>query len=163
MAGLFVPTDGRITSQNILSGPLTGGEVQEIVSPGNAALGNTYQITTAVLAAFYAGFPFLNTEVILAGATSGSPYVVETTDTRILFKKTIGAASYAACPLAASMIYGQSVFFKDLKGDAGTNAITVTFTGGELCDGQSQLQITNPYGWFAITPTPGGGSWYVSQ
>lgn len=159
---LFTPLDGRITSQNTLLGPLTGGEVQEIVSPGTAANGNTYQIALQTTAAFYAAWPTLNAEKILAGASLASPYQVLTTDTRILFNKTVGAASYAVLPLAASMIYGQEVLFKDIKGDAGTNAITVTFTGGEKCDGLTQVQITQPYGWFRVTPTPGGGSWYMS-
>lgn len=163
MAALFTPTDGRLTSQNILGGTLSGGEVMYIVSPGNAALGNSYQITTDSLAAFFAAFPFLNTEVITAGASSGSPYQVETTDTRILFKKTIGSASYALLPTAASMAYGQSVFFKDAKGDANGNNITIQFSNGELCDGLSELTIINPYGWVAITPMPGGGSWYQNQ
>ena len=158
-----IPLDGRITSQNILSGPLTGGEVQEIVSPGNAAQGNTYQVTTAVQAAFYSAFPALNTEIITAGATSISPYQVAITDTRILFNKTLGSASYAVVPLAASMEYPLGIFFKDLKGDAATNAISVTFTGGQLCDGLSTITITDAYGWFTIFPVPGGTSWYMGS
>lgn len=160
--GLFIPQDGRITSQNVLAGPLNGSEVQEIVSPGNAALGNTYQVTTAVLAAFYGAYPFLNSETITAGATSISPYLVEATDTRVLFKKTIGSASFALCPLAASMLYGQEVLFKDINGDAGAHNITVSFSGGEECDALAMLEITTNYGWFRITPIPGGGGWYQS-
>jgi hypothetical protein len=162
MAPLMIPLDGRLTSQNILTGALNGAEVMYIVSPGNATGGNSYQISTLTLAGFFTAFPYLNSEVILAGATSGSPYMVETTDTTILFKKTLGAASYALCPLAASMAYGQEVLFKDIKGDAGTNNITVLFTSGEECDAQSQLEITTNYGWFKITPIPGGGGWYQS-
>jgi hypothetical protein len=161
---LFIPLDGRIPSQNPLPAPITDGSaVMEIVSPGNNDTGNTYKASLNTLAAFFAAFPFLNSELITAGATSGSPYPVQPNDTRILFKKTLGSASFAVCPLAASMVYGQTVFFKDIKGDARTNNITVTFTGGELCDGQSQMKITNNYGWFAITPVPGGGAWYQSQ
>lgn len=155
---LFVPLDGRITSQNTLSGPLTGTEVMEIVSPGNAALGNTYQITTSVLAGFVSVGV---SEIILSGATSGSPYLVQPADRRILFNKTSGSASFATCPLATTML-GGPVLFKDLKGDANTNNISVSFTGGELCDGQSSLQVKTNYGWFVITPIPGGGGWYQS-
>jgi hypothetical protein len=158
-----VPLDGRITSQAVLSAPLTGGEVMEIVSPGNAAHGNTYQVSTAVLAAFAAAFSSLNTETITAGATSGSPFNVETTDTRILFNKTIGSASYALLPLAASMVYSQPVLFKDLKGDADTNPISITFTAGELCDGLSAVEITTSYGWVTINPVVGGGAWYMTS
>ena len=162
MTGLFVPLDGRLTSQNILGPPLTGGEVMEIVSPGNAAQGNTYQVTTDVLAAFFAAFPALNTDIITAGATSISPFAVETTATRVLFNKTLGSASYAALPLVASMAYSQPVLFKDLKGDAATNPITISFTGGQLCDGLATLQITTAYGWVTINPVPGGSSWYMT-
>src|ERR1017187_6121311 len=131
MAALAIPLDGRITSQNALDLALAGDEVMEIVSPGNAARGNTYQVSTAVLAAFFAAYPFLNTEIIKAGATSISPYDVETTDTRVLFNKTLASASFAVMPLSASMAYPFGVLFKDIKGDAGTNPITITFSGGE--------------------------------
>lgn len=157
---LFIPNDGRLTSQNILTGPLNGQEVMYIVSPGTAAAGNSYQITTDNLAQFFAAFPSLNTELITAGATSISPYSVLTTDTRILFKKTLASASYAVMPLAASMQYSQPVLFKDLNGDAFTNNITITFTGGELCDGQASVIINNDYGWVTVNPVVGGGAWY---
>ena len=159
----FVPTDGQITSLQLLNLPLTGGEVQEIVSPGNANAGNSFQVTTAVLAAFYAAFSFLNTETITAGATLASPYDVETTDTRILFNKTIGSASYALLPAAASMAYPFPVLFKDLKGDAATNNITINFTGGQRCDGLTQLVISNAYGWVEVNPVPGGTAWYLTS
>ena len=162
MVALFIPLDGRLTSQNILSGGLDGTEVMEIVSPGTAAEGLTYQIETQTLAAFFSAFPLLNTTVITSGATVGSPYAIETTDTRILFNKTLASASYAVAPLAADLAYGQSILIKDFKGDAATNTITVTFTGGELCDGLSTVTIDNAYGWLTINPTPGGGSWYLS-
>ena len=155
-----IPLDGRITSQNILTLPLVGTEVMEIVSPGNAAQGNTYQTTLDYLAAFFSAFPSLNTELITAGATLATPWPVLTTDTRLLFNKTLASASYAVLPLAASMAYLQPVLFKDLKGDAGTNAITISFSGGELCEGQSTIVINNPWGWVTLNPIPGGGGWY---
>lgn len=135
----------------------------EIVSPGNAALGVTYQVTTAILAAFMSSFPFLNTEFITAGATLVTPYNVLTTDTRILFNKIIGSPSYSVLPLASTMTYGGGVLFKDLKGDASTNNITISFTSGELCDGLSQIIINNDYGWVTVNPVPGGGSWYLTS
>ena len=159
---LVTPQDGRITSQNVLAGPLTGGEVQEIVSPGNAAQGNTYQVTTAVLAAFYSAFSALNSVTLTTGATLASPYAVLTTATCVLFNKTVGSASYAQLPLAATMLYGQPVLFKDLKGDTVANPITISFTGGELCDGQATIVINTAYGHVALTPVPGGGAWYQS-
>lgn len=160
---LFIPLDGRITSQNVLGGPLNGSEVMEIVSPGTAAQGVTYQINTQVLAAFFAAYPALNTELLTAGATLVSPYPVATTDTRILFDKTLGSASYAVLPLSSSMAYPLGVLFKDIKGDAATNNITISFSGGQLCDGLSTVVINNAYGWVTINPIPGGSGWYVTS
>jgi hypothetical protein len=163
MSTLFVPLDGRITSMPVLSGPLTGGEAMYAVSPGNATQGNSYQVTTAVLAAFMAAFPYLNEELITAGATIASPYNVEITDTRILFNKTLGSASYAIMPLAALMVYPFGVTFVDVKGDAGTNPITISFTNGELCNGAAEAIIDNNYGWVTVNPYPGGGQWFLTS
>lgn len=162
MPDLFIPLDGRIPSQNALTAPLDGTAVMEIVSPGNNAEGNTYQISLTTLAGYFMGYPYSTTTVIVTGATVGTPYPVRTTDTRVLFNKTVGAASYTACPAASSMDYQQSVLFKDAKGDAAANPITISFASGELCDGLETITITTPYGWVWLTPTPGGGSWYMS-
>lgn len=158
-----VPPDGRLTSQQLLTTPLDGTEVMYIVSPGTAAAGNSYQVTTLFLATYFAALPTINTTVITAGATLADPYDVLVTDSKILFNKTIQSASYAVLPLADSMTYPFEVLFKDIQGDAGTDPITITFTGGELCDGMSEIVIGNPYGWAAITPIPGGGGWYQSR
>ena len=160
---LTVPLDGRITSQNVFPSPMTGGGVFEYVWPGNAAQGNTYQISDEVMAAFFAAFPVLNREYIIAGATGGSPYQVATTDTQILINKTLASASYAVMPLASSMAYPFGVLFKDIKGDAATNNITITFSGGQLCDGESSVVIADNYGWATINPVPGGGAWFLTS
>jgi hypothetical protein len=125
------------------------------VAPGQAS---------AIAGFLYSAYPSLNAEIITAGATSISPYAVLTTDTRILFNKTLGSPSYAALPSAASMLYPGGVVFKDLKGDAFTNNITITFSNGELCDGLSSVIIENDYGWVTINPVPGvGGAWYLTS
>ena len=157
-----VPLDGRLTSLTVLNLPLGGSEVMEIVSPGTAAAGNNYQVTTAVLAAFMAAFPVLNREYIISGATLASPYQVETTDTQVIFNKTIASASYATLPLSGSMAYPFGILFKDLKGDANTNNITINFSGGQLCDGQSSIVIRNAYGWVTIYPSPAGNGWFLT-
>lgn len=157
-----IPLDGRITSLAVLTGAsLVGTEVMYIVAPGNADFGNSYQITLESLAEFFLS-PSQTIETVTSGATAGSPYLVKVNDTRILFNKTIGAASFALLPLAATML-SATVFVKDLKGDSVTNPITVEFTGGELCDGLTSLEIANPYGWLAVSPVPGGGAWYQVQ
>jgi hypothetical protein len=158
----FVPLDGRITSLQMLTA-LTGGEVMEIVSPGNAAQGNNFQITTSVLGAFFSAFTGLNTEIIVAGATLAAPYNVLTTDTKLLFNKTVSSPSYAVLPTSMSMAYPFPVLFKDLKGDAKTNNITITFSNGEQCDGLSQVVINSAYGWVWISPIPGSNGWYLTS
>lgn len=150
----FTPLDGRLPSFQTLNLPLTGGEMMYIVSPGNNALGNSYNVLTSTLAAFFAAFPALNRSVITSGATSGSPYLVQPTDTQVFFDKGIGSASYATLPLAASMNYPFGVLFKDWKGDAATNSISINFSGGQTCDGQTQVTIQNAYGWVWLAPGP---------
>ena len=153
-----IPQDGRITSLGPLTGKLLGSEVSYIVSPGTASAGISYYITQNTLAAFYAAFPTLNSSLITSGAT----YNALTTDTAILVDKTIGSATSVVMPLASAMLYGQRVLIKDAKGDASTNPITITFTGGQLCDGEATIIINNAYGWIYITPLPTGTSWYMS-
>jgi hypothetical protein len=157
-----IPVDGRLTSLQVLPIALAGGEIMEIVSPGNANLGNNYQVTTESLAAFFAAFPFLETTLV----TSGSVYNMLGTDTRIVVDKTIGSPTSIVVPLASSMAYPFPVMIKDGKGDAGngTNIITITFTGGQLCDGQPSLVIDNAYGWVTINPFPVTlASWYQTS
>jgi len=158
---LFVPLDGRITSLPGLTGSLTGGEVMEIVSPGNAQNGNNYQVTTAALAVFFSSYPSFNTTLIQSGATLANPYQVQPNNTRILLDKTIGSPSYIQFPTAASMAAPGPVLVKDFIGDAATNNITISFSNGELCDGLSELIIENAYGWVVINPGPIGGAWYL--
>ena len=162
MPATFIPVDGRLTSLQVLNTPLIGNEVMEIVSPGDPANGNNYQVTIQTLANFFAAVAPGDYTLILNGATIGSPYAIATTDTRILFNKTIASVSYATAPLASTMLLSSGILIKDLKGDANVNNITVTFTGGELCDGLSSIVIDTAYGWTTINPVPGGGAWYQS-
>lgn len=153
MAGLFVPQDGRLTSQNPFTGSLTGDALFYVVSPGNATSGNSFAITAQQMASYF--------NSILAGnptfVTSGSVYDSVGTDLRILVNKTVGSAT--SIVLASSTAYTFPVLVKDLKGDSGTNPITVTFSGGQLLDGLSQVVINNPYGYFWFNPLASGG-WY---
>ena len=148
-----IPADGRLTSQNVLSSLTDGTAVMYIVSPGSAALGNSYQISIDTLAAYFnaqaAGIPTF--------VTSGSVYSSVATDTRILVNKTVGSATSVI--LLPSAEYSRPVLVKDLKGDADVNPITVTFSSGQLIDGLSQIVIENPYGYFWFNPLEAGG-WY---
>ena len=86
--------------------------------------------------------------------TSGASYTVLSTDSRILVNKTIGSATSIVFPVASAI--GYSVLVKDLKGDAFTNNITITFTGGQRADGLSSVPISTNYGAYWFTPKSGG-------
>lgn len=125
----------------------------EIVSPGSAQLGVNYSINAAQLALLLDGAIFASPTFLTAGAVYNSV----ATDTRILVNKTIGSAT--SIVMLSSVLYPGPVLVKDLKGDAGTNPTTITFSGGQLFDGLSQIQITNPYGYIWLNPLASGG-WY---
>ena len=144
------PSDGRIPSLLTLTTTLVGSEMLYIVSPGNNAYGNSYNILLNSIAGFCAAFPQLNSALV----TSGSTYQVQPTDTRVLVDKIIGSATSIVFLAASALTYGQSVLVKDAKGDAATNPITITFSSGQLCDGEATIIINNPYGWVYITPLP---------
>lgn len=124
-----------------------------IVSPGNAAQGVSYQVTTQILGSYFASFIFLQPTII----TSGSSYNSVSTDSRILVNKTVGSAT--SILLLPSASYSLPVLVKDLKGDAGTNPITVTFSGSQTIDGLSEIIINNNYGYLWFNPLSTGG-WY---
>ncbi len=126
----------------------------ELVSPGTAAAGVNYAITLAALSVLIQAIQITPTFV-----TSGATYNSVATDTRILVNKTIGSATSVV--LLSSTSYSQPVLVKDLKGDAATNPITVTFSGGQTLDGlaPAQVVINNPYGYFWFNPLASGG-WY---
>lgn len=148
-----IPQDGRLTSQNVLTGTLDSTSVIYIVSPGNAAAGQSYQVSLLTLANYFSGFVFGSPTII----TSGSVYNSVSTDTRILVNKTVGSATSVV--LLPSSSYSTPILVKDLKGDSNTNPITVTFSSGQLIDGLSEVVIDNPYGYFWFNPLSTGG-WY---
>lgn len=154
---ISTPADGRITSLATLL-VLDGTEVMYIVSPGNAQTGNSYQVSVQTLSEFIASI-ILTT---IVEVTSGATYDVQAGDGRVLVNKTVGSATSVVFPLASSMTFETGVLVKDLKGDADINNITISFTSGELCDGQATVVLSNPYAWTTINPKPGGGGWYMT-
>lgn len=155
-----VPADGRITSLQTLTGSLVGTEVMYIVSPGNAQLGSSYQITLDSLASFFGAAQF-NNRVVIGNATT---YNVQTTDTGILVNNTINQPISIVFPESATMVYPYGILVKCLTGNEDTYPITISFTGGELCDGLSTIPLGNPYAWTTINPLPAsvGNGWFMS-
>jgi len=138
---------GQMTDLPAYPGTVDWTALVEVVSPGNAANGVNYGATFAQLALII-GSGGAPTFVL-----SGSTYNSVQTDTRILVNKTVGSPTTVA--LLGGATYFQPVLVKDLKGDAGTNNITVTFPG--TYDGiASPLTISSNYGWIWFNPLPTG-------
>lgn len=157
MPALAIPLDGRITSQNILTGPLDGTAVIYIVSPGNAANGNSYQVSLNTLATFFGSF---GTPIVI---TAGATYNSVATDTRILIDLT--AAGALSIVMLASTSYSQPVLIKDVKGNVDpTHIATITFSGGELADGQASIPLQTAYAGVWLNPLPAsvGGGFYIT-
>jgi hypothetical protein len=154
---MAIPQDGRLTSQNILTGTLLGTEVMYIVSPGNAAQGQSYQITTATLAAYFAGFNTSTPTII----KTGSSYPSVSTDTRILMDLTV--ATPFTITMLASTNYSQPILVKDIAGNlSGTDTLTINFSGGQTADGETSIVLTTPYDGIWLNPLAAGG-FYITQ
>ena len=151
----FVPKDGRLTEQNILSGPLTGGEVMYIVSPGNSQNGIAYQITTLTLAQFFSAYPSANPTII----TKSYPSVA--TDTRILVELSPLAA--ITVTMLSSSSYAQPILVMDVAGTVSAiDTVTINFSGGQMASGQSSITLSNAYAGVWLNPLPSGG-FYLTQ
>jgi hypothetical protein len=150
---LDIFTGGQMTDLPAYPGTLDLTALMEIVSPGSAAAGVNYAISLAQLALIVGGGSALTI------ITSGATYPSVQTDTRILVNKTVGSPT--AITLLAAGSYFQPVLVKDLKGDAGTNNITVNFPG--TFDGiASPLTINTNYGFIWFNPLP-TGNFYATQ
>lgn len=88
---------------------------------------------------------------------AGAVTVSATTDYFICLNKSSGAATVVNLP--ASPTAGQTYLVKDCKGDAQTNAITITPNSGTI-DGASTFIINTNHGSAAVTFT--GGEWAVN-
>jgi hypothetical protein len=122
--------------------------------------GTTKQVPLSTIAAQISPSAGVSATII-DGATIGDPYVVAPGVTRVLFDKTVGAASYVLFGL--SIEYGTAaILVKDIKGDAASNPITIQFSGGELADGLSTIVLDTAYAGVRVTPYPMGGGYYIT-
>ena len=152
---MTIPVDGRLPSQNELTGMLSGGEVMYIVSPGNNTQGQSFKITTQTLSVFFGSFSLSNTVIL----TTGASYNSLVTDARILLN--LGIAAPFTVTLLGSSSYSHPVLIKDIAGDVdGTNTLTINFTGGQLADGQSSVVLRNAYAGVWLNPLSNG--WYLT-
>jgi hypothetical protein len=124
--------------------------------------GTTKRVTLPTIASFINPTGSGVSAVISSGATPGSPYVVAPGIAKVLVDKTTGAATGILLNQASSY-GGVPILIKDIKGDAATNNITISFSNGELVDGLSSLTLETNYAWVEITPYPLGGGFYLSN
>ncbi len=149
---------GQMTDLPEYDGAFDETALLELVSPGNPEEGVNYSITLQLLSSFIIAGMSLPT-IITTGATLGDPYVAETTDFRILLNKTVASDSYV--DIGGGADRDSPVMVKDLKGDADTNNITVSFTG--TCDGNaSPIVISAAYGGWTFNPLA-DGNWYLTS
>ena len=161
MAAPFVPAldtfaGGQMTDLPSYTGGLDLTALLELVSPGTAAAGVNYAITLKLLAA------------LINQAITSQPTIVTATtynsvasDTRILVDYP--SPEPGTVNLLASTSYTQPILVKDYNGTASlTNPITINMNGSDTYDGQSSVQITNPFGFFWFIPKPNGGGFYES-
>lgn len=100
--------------------------------------------------------------VVTSGATIGTPFVVPVGVNEVLVNKTVGAATWIQFSLAAT--YGaRAILVKDIKGDAGTNNITIQFSGGELAEGLATIVLSTNYASIRLTPLVGGGGFFITS
>lgn len=154
---------GQMTDLPEFSGTLDGTELLEIVAASAGlsleASGVNYSITSALLSALVVNLGLAPT-IIISGATVVTPYVPTSLESRILFNKTVGAAS--AVNIGGGVARNnRPIMVRDIKGDADVNNITVLFTG--TADGlSSPIVINSVYAGYWFNPLP-NGNWYLSN
>lgn len=183
------PSDGRLTSLQNYTGSLVGTELLMIVSPGNAATGVNYNITTEQLAALVPTvWPSENPNQVFAGPSSGvataiptfralvtadlpaiqltyvttSLYTVVMGDQALLIDR--GNASGIIVLAGATTRNGLPLFIKDYVGNAATVTTTIQLAGTSTLDGLSSTYLSSNYGWLKVWPISAGtgsGNWFT--
>ena len=143
---------GQMTDLPAYPGTLDLTALFEIVSPGTAAGGVNYGITSLQLAALLFGSQFSNPTFL----KTGTSYQSVATDTRILSQ--LSAPAPFTITMLPSANYSQPILIKDILGTWGpTNTMTINFSGGQTMDGQSSLVFSSPYQWIWLNPLAAGG------
>jgi hypothetical protein len=149
---LDIFTGGQMTDLPSYPGGIDLTALVEIVSPGTAAAGVNYSITSLALAALLNGAQFGAPTIIKAGPS----YASVATDTRILSNLTLAGA--LTVTMLASSSYAQPILIKDIAGNvSAVNTLTINFSGGQLMDGLPSVTLTSPYQWIWLNPLASGG------
>lgn len=85
---------------------------------------------------------------------TAATYTVLPTDYRLWVEVNPCTVTF---PLSSTMDH--EVMIKDSVGTAGTSNITTAYSGGQTCDGQSNIPVNSNYGWVIIGPKPVGSGY----
>jgi hypothetical protein len=142
------PVDGRLTSQNIFTGPFNGTEVMYVVSPGNVAQGKSYQFQVNTLAAFLATSPLrASASVYVAAPAALTPGTVTAEMLGLSAGATIitpNATGQVAISIDGTVLVGSTTNGAIIQARFGTgngpaNAASVT---GSVCGAPNSGQVT---------------------
>lgn len=130
-------------------------DVQDLTAhvPSVADLASEYVLVWDAAQATY--FKVLLNATGFAGArlqrsVVASPIVVAPNDQIINFNINAGAP-VCTVPSAATR-NGAPLTFKDAGGHAAAHNLTISFTGGELCDGLAQVKVTQNFQELTLNP-----------
>ena len=155
--GLVVAAGGvNVTGASTFTGGTLNLNVNASTNTVNIGTGTT---TGAVTIGNSANKVILGGGMVTAAVrvvTAAGAITVTANDYAIVVNKTVGAAT--TVNLFASPATGTTIIIKDGKGDAGTNAITVTPAAGTI-DGSATYVIGNKYG--SITLVYNSTEWNV--
>lgn len=117
---------------NLTADTLAGTDIIGVATPGQASA----QTTLDALAEFLGITPFVVTaRVVTSNALAG----VESTDVALLINKVSPGATPISLPAG---VLGRILIFKDMKGDAEANPITLDAGSGKLINGQQTLVMS---------------------
>jgi hypothetical protein len=143
----------------LYTGPFIGTERMPIIIPDTTvSTGFTNRAITLAELSTLVPFGAFPPTILTSGATTGSPYAATATDFLILVNKTVSANTGILFPTSVGRVL--PILVKDLKGDAATYNIHVTFTGGQSADAQTDYTLIGNYVWQWFYPYSGG--WYAA-
>lgn len=126
----------------------------------NSQTGVYSRVSFSTLAAISGGGGGGGTANVYTTVTAAGVYNASAGDTYLLIKRTVAAAGGVRLPLASSR-GNVPIVIKDETGDGASHITTVTFTGGETCDGLSSVVINTNWGGYKFAPLP-TGNWTIS-
>lgn len=160
-----VKADGNGGNLNLRGGNATGvgangGNI--VLTPGTGGSGSV--AAQAVLPTTYVAVSDNSlvarvdqANLLLGNVTAESSHAVTANEQIVMVRQAV--AGPTAIVLPATAVTGRVVRVKDAKGDAATNNITVSVTGGALIEGQANFVINTNYGKQSFVF--GGAAWFL--